>query len=117
MIFLHTCRMDLGLSEAGTAKGGLRKVHVSQMSKNSPKGVVGLTPTVAGVAESYATCELTSSYEYERLRRPDLRFATVADAGHPLHGTVVELVQPLPALRSTLFCEQGRRAWPGVSAT
>ena len=32
----------------------------------------------------------------------DLRFATVADRHHPLRGAVVELVKPLPALRSTL---------------
>jgi hypothetical protein len=32
----------------------------------------------------------------------ELRFATVADRDHPLHGAVVELVRPLPALRSAL---------------
>ena len=32
----------------------------------------------------------------------DLRFATVADRHHPLRGAVVELVKPLPALRSVL---------------
>ena len=41
---------------------------------------------------------------------PDLRFGTVADAGHPLHGAVVELVRPLPALRSALAAAVQRGA-------
>ena len=32
----------------------------------------------------------------------DLRFATVADTDHPLHGAIIEVVRPLPALRSAL---------------
>ena len=40
----------------------------------------------------------------------DLRFATIVDAGHPLHGAVVELVKPLPALRSVLAAAVQRGA-------